>query len=71
MKSIKDNFLLKEEALASIQNILIKQYNISKNLAHKLIQDSKIEQIFERNIEVALHTSNKTWAKRIYENISK
>lgn len=62
--------LLKDIALTSIQNILVTQYNVPKNLAYTLIQHSKIDQIFERNAEIASHTSNKTWAKRAYENFN-
>ncbi|MCM1112805.1 MAG: hypothetical protein NC399_06080 [Muribaculum sp.] len=63
------NSVLKETALKSIINILITQYNVSRDMAWMLIQQSKIDQIFDRNAEIASHTSNKTWAKRAYEQL--
>lgn len=66
----KKNAGLKDTALASIQNILVSQYNVSKNLAYTLIRRSKIDQIFDRDAEIAAHTSNKTWAQRAYEQIN-
>lgn len=66
----KKNAGLKNTALASIQNILVSQYDVSKNLAYTLIRRSKIDQIFDRDAEIAAHTSNKTWAQRAYEHIN-
>lgn len=63
----KNNSVLKETAIKSIINILVTQYNVSRDMAWMLIQDSKIDQIFDRSAEIASHTSNKTWAKRAYE----
>lgn len=69
MSMQKKNAGLKNTALASIQNILVTQYNITKNQAYILIRRSKIDQIFDRDAEIAAHTSNKTWARRAYEHL--
>ncbi len=69
MSMQKKNAGLKHTALASIQNILVTQYNITKNQAYILIRRSKIDQIFDRDAEIAAHTSNKTWARRAYEHL--
>ena len=61
--------ILKETALVSIQHILVSKYNVSSDLAATLIKRSKIDQIFDRNAEIASHTSNKTWAQRAYEQL--
>lgn len=66
----EENALLKEAALTSIHNILVTQYNVPRNLAYTLIRRSKIDQIFDRNAEIASHTSNKTWARRAYEQLN-
>lgn len=72
MVSVKEkDSVLKETALASIQNILVSQYKVSDNLAATLIKRSKIDQIFDRNAEIAAHTSNKSWAQRAYEQLNK
>ena len=71
MTSMKEkDYALKKTALASIQNILVSQYNVPSNLAPILIKRSKIDQIFDRNAEIAAHTSNKTWAQRAYEKLN-
>lgn len=64
------DYKLKNAALASIQKILVSQYKVPSNLATTLIKRSKIDQIFDRNAEIAAHTSNKTWAQRAYEQLS-
>ena len=64
------DFVLKENALASIQNILVSHYKVPGSLAVTLIKRSKIDQIFDRNAEIAAHTSNKTWAQRAYEQLN-
>lgn len=66
----KKDSMLKETALASIQNILVSQYKVPGNLAAILVKRSKIDQIFDRNAEIAAHTSNKTWAQRAYEHLN-
>lgn len=72
MVSVKEkDSVLKETALASIQNILVSQYKVPGNLAATLIKRSKIDQIFDRNAEIAAHTSNKSWAQRAYEQLNK
>lgn len=71
MVSVKEkDSVLKETALASIQNILVSQYKVPGNLAATLIKRSKIDQIFDKNAEIASHTSNKTWAQRAYEQLN-
>lgn len=71
MVSVRGNdIVLKEAALASIQNILVSQYKVSASLAATLIKRSKIDQIFDRNAEIAAHTSNKTWAQRAYGQLN-
>ena len=71
MVSVKEkDSVLKETALVSIQNILVSQYKVSSNLAATLIKRSKIDQIFDKNAEIAAHTSNKTWAQRAYEQLN-
>ncbi len=64
------NAILKEAALTSIQHILVTQYDISEEMADILVKRSKIDQIFDRNAEIAAHTSNKTWARRAYEQLN-
>ncbi len=59
-----------EAAITSIQNILVTQYNISEEMADILVKRSKIDQIFDRNAEIAAHTSNKTWVRRAYEQLN-
>lgn len=66
----KDN-KLKKTALDSIQKILVSQYKVPNSLAPILIKRSKIDQIFDRNAEIAAHTSNKTWAQRAHEQLNK
>lgn len=66
----KKDSMLKETALASIQNILVSKYKVPGDLAAILVKRSKIDQIFDRNAEIAAHTSNKTWAQRAYEQLN-
>lgn len=65
----ENNDLLKKDALTSICNILISRYDLTEDLANELIKRSKIDQIFDRNAEIASHTSYKTWAQRAYEQL--
>lgn len=66
----KKDYVLKKTALDSIQKILVSQYKVPSSLAPILIKRSKIDQIFDRNAEIAAHTSNKTWAQRAHEQLN-
>lgn len=63
----KDDLSLKEDSLSAISHILITQYNMSGEQARQMIKDSGIETFFDRNAEMAAHTSYRTWAQRVYE----
>ena len=63
----EDNLSLKKNALSAIRQILVAQYGVSEEQAFQMIEDSKIEIFFDRNAEIAAHTSYRTWAQRVYE----
>lgn len=63
----EDNLSLKKNALSAIRQILNTQYGVSGDQACQMIEDSGIEILFDRNAEMAAHTSYRTWAQRVYE----
>lgn len=63
----RSNLSLKQISLSAIRRILVTQYGASMEQASYMIENSGVALIFDRNAEVAAHTSYRTWAKRIYE----
>lgn len=63
----KESLSLKKVSLSAIGQILVTQYGVSREQACQMIKDSGIELIFDRNAEMAAHTSYRTWAQRVYE----
>lgn len=65
----KEDLSLKEVSLSAIRQILVAQYSVSEEQAGQMIEDSGIEIFFERDAEIAAHTSYRTWAQRVYEQV--
>lgn len=64
----KEEPQLKDVSLDAICQILVAQYDVSVEQACQMINDSGIELFFDRDAEMAAHTSYRTWAQRVYEH---
>ncbi|MCM1119846.1 MAG: hypothetical protein NC543_10885 [bacterium] len=64
----KTSFSLKKDSLSAIRQILVTQYAVSKAQANQMLRASGILDAFNRNAEMAAHTSYRTWAKRAYDH---
>lgn len=58
---------LYEKASAGIEIILKHRYKMTVADAKDAISISPLKELFEKNAEMAAHTSNETWARDIYE----
>lgn len=65
----KEDLSLKEVSLSAIRQILVAQYSVSEEQADQMIEDSGIEIFFDRDAQIAAHTSYRTWAQRVYEQV--
>lgn len=63
----KESHSLKAVSLSAIKQILVRQYGVSEKQARQMMTASGVEHVFDRNVEMAAHTSYRTWAQRIYE----
>lgn len=61
------NLSLKKAALSIIREILVSEYKIPASNASALIKLSGVEEAFNKDAELAGHTSYKTWAQRAYD----
>ncbi len=57
---------LYDDAVISIETILKRRYKMKSQDAKKAIQISPLKDIFNKNGEMAAHTSNETWAREIH-----
>lgn len=63
----KETPSLKEISLSAIRHILITQYDVPDEVACRMMEDSGIEMLFDKDAEMAAHTSYRTWAQRVYD----
>lgn len=57
---------LYNKTVAGVEIILRHRYKMTVSDARLAIEMSPLKKLFERNSEVAAHTSNETWAREIY-----
>lgn len=51
--------------------ILEKDYHLSASEARQAIEESPLKFMFEKDAEMAAHTSNESWAKDVFNYWSK
>lgn len=52
--------------MKEIKSILVREMNVPERITSSYMKLSRARQVFEINIEVAAHTSYRTWAQRVY-----
>lgn len=59
--------MLYNKAVAGIEIILKHRYKMKVSDAKNAIAMSPLKELFEKDAEMAAHTSNETWAREIYK----